>query len=322
MSRKKKDEFIWSALVHIGTRMWNDSPKDLTPSLRFDEGLYRDITQRMRAIGMNMIVLDIGESLVYPSHPELAIEGSWSPDKLHDEVVRLRKLGLEPIPKLNFSATHDIWLGEYSRMLSTPIYYRVCEDVIKDVAEIFGKETRFFHLGYDEEAVSEQTRRLYAAARQGALWWHDFEWFLGKAAATGMRPWIWADSFWRHPEEFAAKVPRSVLLSNWYYGRTFKEEGPFERRYEEVRLKAYKALDKLGYEDIPCATNWLPNYYDTPVNDVNWPMTVEYCLKNVSPEGLKGFMMAPWAFTEEKQRAFWMRGLDLVEASIKSGKRG
>lgn len=322
MSEKKKDEFIWSALVHIGTRMWDDSPETLSMPLRFDEGLYHAITERMCAIGMNMIVLDIGESLTYPSHPELAIKGSWSPDRLHDEVVRLRKLGLEPIPKLNFSATHDAWLGEYSRMLSTSIYYKVCEDVIKDVAEIFGKETRFFHLGYDEEAVSEQPSRLYAAARQGTLWWHDFEWFLGKAAATGMRPWIWADSFWRHPEEFAAKVPRSVLLSNWYYGRTFKEEGPFERRYEEVRLKAYKALDKLGYEDIPCATNWLPNYYDTPVNDVNWPMTVEYCLKNVSPERLKGFMMAPWAFTEEKQRAFWMRALDLVEATIKSGKRG
>jgi hypothetical protein len=270
----------------------------------------------MREIGMNMVILDIGESLVYPSHPELAIKGSWSPDRLHDEVVRLRKMGLEPIPKLNFSSTHDIWLGEYSRMLSTPTYYKVCEDVVRDVAEIFGK-TRFFHLGYDEEAIGEQPKRLYAAARQGSLWWHDLEWFLGVAASTGMRPWIWADSFWKHPEEFAERVPKSVMLSNWYYGRTFKEDGPFERAYEKVRLHAYKALDKLGYDDIPCATNWLPNYYGTPENLVNWPMTVDYCRKNLSSH-LKGFMMAPWAFTVEKERAFWMKALDLVDKSIKS----
>ena len=312
----KESSFIWSALIHVGTRMWGDRPEDLHCNLQFDEGVYHAITERMREIGMNMVILDIGESLVYPSHPELAIKGSWSPDRLHDEVVRLRKMGLEPIPKLNFSSTHDIWLGEYSRMLSTPTYYKVCEDVVRDVAEIFGK-TRFFHLGYDEEAIGEQPKRLYAAARQGSLWWHDLEWFLGLTASTGTRPWIWADSFWRHPEEFAKRVPKSVMLSNWYYGRTFKEEGPFERHYEKVRLHAYKALDKLGYEDVPCATNWLPSYYDTPENLVNWPMTVDYCRKNLSSH-LKGFMMAPWAFTVEKERAFWMKALDLVDKSIKS----
>jgi hypothetical protein len=28
-------------------------------------------------------------------------------------------------------------------------------------------------------------------------------------------------------------------------------------------------------------------------------------------------MMAPWAFTLEKERAFWMKALDLVDASVK-----
>ena len=115
----KDGSFIWSALIHVGTRMWSDRPENLHCDLQFDEGVYHAITERMREIGMNMVILDIGESLVYPSHPELAIKGSWSPDKLHDEVVRLRKMGLEPIPKLNFSSTHDTWLGEYSRMTSS-----------------------------------------------------------------------------------------------------------------------------------------------------------------------------------------------------------
>lgn len=309
-------DFIWSTLVHIGTRMWNDRPQDLKDALDFDEGVYRAITGRMAKIGVNLAVLDIGESLIYPSHPELAIKGSWSPEKMHREVERLRGMGIEPIPKLNFSTTHDTWLGEYSRMVSTPEYYKVCEDVIKDVVEIFGRP-RFMHLGYDEEAIGEQPRMQCAVARQGDLWWHDLTWFLERTAAAGCRPWIWADSFWKHHEEFKAKVPRSVMLSNWYYGRTFKEKGPFERRYEKPRLLAYRELDEAGYEQIPCATNWLPDYYDTPTNEVNFPMTVEYCSRVVSKRLLKGFMMAPWGMTVAAKAGYWDAALDQVEAQIK-----
>ena len=307
-------EFIWSALVHVGTRMWGDAPSDLPETLQFDEQTYRAIVRRMREIGMNQIVLDIGESLVYPSHPELAVKGSWSPERFRDEIERLRGLGLEPIPKLNFSTCHDLWLGEYARMVSTPAYYRVCADIVRDVAEIFGKGLRFFHIGYDEEAIGEQSRYLYAVARQGELWWHDLQWFLDRIGETGARPWMWADSFWNHPEEFQKRIPRTVLLSNWYYGRTFKEKGPFERRYEKVRLLAYAALDHLGYEQVPCATNWLPDYYDTPKNLVNFPMTVDYCRRRISPNLLKGFMMAPWARTQANRRTYWMEALALVDA--------
>ena len=36
-----------------------------------------------------MIVVDLGEGLVYPSHPELSIKGSWTPEKLRTELDRL-----------------------------------------------------------------------------------------------------------------------------------------------------------------------------------------------------------------------------------------
>ena len=64
--------------------------------------------------------VDVGEGLVYPSHPELVIEGSWSPDKLRAEVRRLRAMGVEAVPKLNFSTSHNGWLKQYRRMVSTP----------------------------------------------------------------------------------------------------------------------------------------------------------------------------------------------------------
>ena len=302
---------IRSMLVHLGTRMWSDKPEDNPDVLQFDEGIYRELTMKMPKCGVNMVVLDVGEALVYPSHPELAVKGSWSAEKLHAEVERLRGLGIEPIPKLNFSACHDLWLGEYARMLSTPEYYCVCADVIRDVVDIFGK-SRFFHFGFDEEAIGEQHGLLYAAARQGELLWHDLQWFLDQIGETGLRPWMWADSFWHQPEKFAERVPRGVLLSNWYYGRTFNERVSFERGYQKVRLAAYTALDQLGYEQVPCATNWVPDYYGTEKNLVNYTMTVEYCRRKLTPSRLKGFMISTWASTQEKNRGMLMDALELV----------
>ena len=311
MTGETNSKPIRSVLIHIGTRMWRDDPKDNPDTLQLDETVYREMTEKMPGAGVNMAVLDIGEALVYPTHPELAIKGSWSPEKLHDEVERLRQLGVEPIPKLNFSACHDLWLGDYARMLSTPEYYRVCADVIKDVSEIFGK-CRFFHIGFDEEAIGEQSHLLYAVARQGELWWHDLQWFLDRVGETGARPWMWADSFWHQPEKFSERVPRSVLQSNWYYGRTFDEKGPFERGYEKVRLAAYTALDRLGYEQVPCATNWVPDYYGTEKNLVNYTMTVDYRSRNLTPSLLKGFMFSTWATTQEKNRGLLEEALELV----------
>ena len=40
-----------------------------------------------------MVVMDLGEFLEYPSHPELAVKGSWSADRMRAEVKRLRAMG-------------------------------------------------------------------------------------------------------------------------------------------------------------------------------------------------------------------------------------
>ena len=57
-----------------------------------------------------------------------------------------RELGIELIPKLNFSATHHTWLCEYGQMMSTSIYYKACREIIKEVYEAFD-HPRYFHLG-------------------------------------------------------------------------------------------------------------------------------------------------------------------------------
>ena len=116
---------IKALLLHLGHNMWCDwFPEDIDleivkaevgegrnpfpdTELRSKEELWRQATDYAAKKGVNMIVIDVGEALIYPSHPELAIKGSWSPEKMRDEIRRLNALGLEVIPKLNFSTTHN-----------------------------------------------------------------------------------------------------------------------------------------------------------------------------------------------------------------------
>jgi hypothetical protein len=152
--------FIWGALLHMGTNMWSDvpvkkwgafKPEELqlvcaADHVRFDESVWRTLTGRMKTAGMNLVVIDLGEALQYQSHPELSVKGAWPVDRFRAELARLRAMGLEPIPKLNFSTAHDTWLKEYGRQVSTPVYYKVCADMIREVCAIFDKP-RFFTSG-------------------------------------------------------------------------------------------------------------------------------------------------------------------------------
>jgi len=314
-----KDDFIWAMLLHMGTNMWCDRvPEKWGPlkgedlniickadHLRFDEAVWRRITGRMAEVGMNMVVIDLGEAIRYPSHPELAVKGSWEIDRFRKELDRLRGMGLEPIPKMNFSTSHDVWLKDYERMVSTATYYRVCSDLIRDVYEIFD-HPRFLHLGYDEETAAGQNQYLYAVARQGDLWWHDFLWFVKETEKTGMRPWIWSDSYWRHPDAFLRRMPKSVLQSNWYYFSEFDSAKVTEER--RIWVKAYEDLDKAGFDQVPTGSNW-----DC---DENFAGTVKHCRKVCSPERLKGFMMAPWYFTLPKWEQRNLKAVDLVAEAM------
>ena len=318
----KENEFIWAVLLHMGRNMWSDvpvpfwgpksnritDPKKLTgvcaaDHLRFDENAWRKVVAHAAEKGMNMVVIDIGEGLLLKSHPELAVKGSWEIERFRKELERLRGMGLEPIPKLNFSTCHDTWLKEYHRMVSTPEYYRVCADVIREVWEIFDKP-RLFHLGYDEETAGNQGYYSMAIVRQGELWWHDFLYLSGVVEKLGTRPWIWSDYCWNHPDEFLKRMPRSVLQSNWYYGTAFMDE---KDKHQLTRASSYALLEKGGFDQVPTGSNCY--------NQQNNGLTVPFCRKVVSPERLKGFMTAPWGETKEANVVKHFAAIDQLMAA-------
>jgi len=284
---------IWANLLHLGYNMWSDRemPERDTPYisakpyLRFDEPLWRDLVKQMADQGLNTIVLDLGEGLRYDSHPELAVRGSWTPAKLAEELAYVHELGMQPIPKLNFSACHDAWLGEYARCVSTPKYYAVCRDLIDEVCELFDTPP-YFHLGMDEETAQHQRYYGYVVIRQFDLWWHDLFLLLDAVEKRGVRPWVWSDYVWHHPETFLEKMPKSVLQSNWYYQTAF---GP-----DVERANAYDLLEAHGYDQVPTGSNW--------VSPDNMGMTVDYASGVIAKSRLYGFMQTPWKPTLEEVR--------------------
>ena len=319
MKQAKADELSWALLVHFGTHMWYDVPYDPSRERRgvkgiyggvheshcFDYGVWCDWTQAMARKGVNTLVVDVGEGVVYPSHPELGIKGSWSADRLHGEVERLKKMGLEVLPKLNFSTTHDAWLGEYGHMISTPEYYKVRDDVIGDVVEIFG-HPRLLHLGMDEETAWHQPpgKQNYACLRQGELWWHDVELLFRRVEALGVRPWVWSDYIWHHKEEFLARMPKSVLQSNWYYGSGKIDPSFHKNANERIYTAAFQWLEDAGYDQFPCGSTW--------DRLENFPGIVEWGRTHVPAERLKGFLMTTWVLTVPQQRVEVLKAIDIV----------
>jgi hypothetical protein len=295
----------WAYLAHLSFNMWCDRPTDrwgkaaqyicYKPYMRFDERLWRDLTSAMVDAGINMVVLDLGDGVEYQSHPEIGVEGAWSVTKLRDELSRLRSIGLEPVPKLNFSTAHDAWLGPYGRMVSTDTYYSVVRDLIAEVSTLFSCPVAF-HLGMDEETFAHQAEYQYAVVRQHELWWRDLEAMVHAVSATGTRPWVWSDYAWTKPDVFFAKMPRTVVQSNWYYGDRFDADVP--------ELKLYDDLQAKGYDQMPTGSNW--------GNDVNFGRTVEYCKGRIAPDYLQGFLHAPWMPTLEAERQTHMAAIAQV----------
>ena len=293
-------EMIWSTLLHLGTNMWRDKfapeePDDIhrfrdshvfwCDELRFDIDVFHDITEKLPEMGINTVLIDVGDGVRYDSHPEIGVKGALTPDELKNEVRRLRALGLEPVPKLNFASSHDAWLGEYERMLSTDIYRKVVGDLIHEICEIFEKP-KYVHLGMDEETPQNQLAYGYSVVRAEPLWLQDFYHMVSACEKENARPWIWSDYYYNHKELFANKMPKTVLQSNGHYWALSGPNG--EKGTLAHRYRAFYELAELGFEQVPVTTTWSTTG--------NTRQVMRALADNQLPN-VVGWMSAPWMKT-------------------------
>lgn len=290
-----KNDMIWGYLIHLSANLWGDSEdskayEPYRPQFVTDDEVWKQTVDYLPSQGFNTVVIDLGDGVQYESHPEIAIPGAWSKDKLKAELDRMRSIGLTPLPKLNFSACHDVWMKDYSRMLSTKPYYEFCKDIITEVAELFGNP-ELFHLGLDEEVPELQTHFIYSVCRQGELWWHDAYYLFDLCDKVGARPWVWADLEWIQKEKYLQKMPKSVMQSNWWYRNMDKKE---DGSFLDDRINAYHDLDKAGFDQIPTCSSVFQ--YSSA------ELTLKTLKEDLDPAHLRGYMTAPWFLTTDKHR--------------------
>lgn len=314
--------FSWGALLHLGSNMWSDwSPDGKYPAsaeeeaqmvrdgkLKFqsshlycmrdymsaDMAIWRKQVECCKAEGLNTVFIDIGEAYSYPSHPELWVKGGLDFDAMRAVLDQIRSLGMEPVPKLNFSTGHDQWLREYHYRTSTPEYYRVVADVIRDVCEVFGGP-RLFHIGYDEEIFAACKGRSLCVMRTGGQWWKDVLHCIGEVERNGARAMLWSDNICAVRETYLKRMPKSVLQVPWYYGKDFSAKNlawdkEFEKRQDwKVQRNLAASIAELanaGYDIMPCTSNWSC--------DEAADAMLGYCKANIDPARIKGFFTAPW----------------------------
>ena len=297
-------KFMWAYLIHLSTHMWQDDTaepggtwyagKPYSENNNVHMETWDAMMQYLAECKYNTVLIDVGDAVKYESHPEISAPDAWDKDFLKKKLDEMRALGLTPIPKLNFSCGHMTWLKEYTRMISTPTYYKVCSELIAEVCELFGYP-EYFHIGFDEEVARKQGGREKIIIRGQKLWWHDLFYLASECEKHGARPWMWSDYFWERGNEeiFLKNMTKSILQSNWFYPyfQEWPEDHP--KRYG-FRIKTYEIFDEMGYDQVPTAS--------TVLNNFNPVQTCAFCKERLNPEHLLGIMTAPWFMTTEDNK--------------------
>jgi len=341
------NKMMWSVLLHMEMSFSPQCKRSgEADKWVFDEKVWNEIIDECINCGVNTVVLEVGRGVEFGSHPEIAQPWAWSRQRMKKEVKRCKNLGIELIPKLNFSATHDGWLMEYERLMSTPTYYRVCRDLILEAGEIFDNP-RFIHLGMDEEDAAHAGCTELAVYRHKDLLWHDLQYLFDCVREAGSTPWIWFDPCFNFPEDFYEKIGTDdVVITPWMYNAIRKDHfTPIASRQVYIDYYAkepYKSLNiqyveeepyiiKFNKEAVPCVNK---GYTIVPcVSSINQckynAVDMLECFKdNCDPKKVIGFMTAPWYATIEnhKQKIIndirWFRqGIDEIYYGKEIGEK-
>ncbi len=327
-------DLLVGSLVHLScnTGAENTSVDKLT----FDESLWNDIVTETAKNGQNAMFISLGDGVIFNSHPEIAVDGAWTRQRLRKEIQRLAEMGITLMPKMNFSAMHDNWLGMYSRMLGTPTWYHVCRDLILEVCSIF-RDATYFHVGMDEEyPKSIHSFEKYGVVRQNELIWHDLNFVLECVREGGLTPVMWDgralgdyDGFKKNisPDELVVfqtyyhavkkehwtRIDSNEMYKTYYSTRepykymnlTYVEEDPY---YVNFRENAFKMLDD-GYDcmfGVSC-------YYNNPYNTED---TVEMYSEKAPRKQTKGYFTLPWYRTLPEHREAWLKSIRDLSAAI------
>ena len=287
-----KRDLMWTYFIRISAHIVDDpttKPWGLylepgwTEEIDTEEPAWDEIIRFLPSQGINTVLIDINDGVRFDSHPEIAAPNAWSREKLKQKLADIRALGMTPIPKINFSASHTAWMRSYRRLTSSPAYYELCRDLINETCELFDHPA-YFHLGMDEEYPNNQKHLECMIVRGEQLFWHDWYFLFDCVEKNGARPWVWSDYAWKFPDLFVKHMPKSVVQSNWFYFRMY--EGFSDPPGWEKCFNCFQRLEELGYDQVPTSSTWN--------NSKSTEQVVAHGKAIIDESRLYGFATAAW----------------------------
>jgi hypothetical protein len=196
----------------------------------FDLAVALDLLPIMASQGMNTLIVDIEDGVEYTSHPEMKRSYSVPIEQMRILADGARGLGMDVIPKLNFSKSgrnlHDMWMKPHwdhvSWLKDMDQYYAVAKDVIAELTEVM-EPARFFHIGMDEDH--------YRSVEQYV---DTIETLRSMVAGLGLRTVVWNDSCHYMKTKIAQvhadkcrtaeeHISKDIVHILWDYGRAHPE---------------------------------------------------------------------------------------------------
>jgi len=264
---------IRGLLIHVThyDPIWYKVKEEEKP---FDADVAIEVIEAAAEGGLNLLVVDCADGVKYASHPELERHYTVPMETLRPVIARAGELGLELVPKLNFSQSryhhHNDWFRPHHELFDSDEYWKLAFEIVDELIEEM-KPPRFFHIGMDED--HDRSHRQYNAAIWRA---HD------ELKSRGLRTVIWNDSVCKdHPRaehhaeksmQAEADIPKDLVEVVWNYSRPAPEDverlialgfevwgGP-GRDTEQVRAWRDDIL-RLGGKGL-LLTRWVPMVAD------------------------------------------------------------
>jgi len=240
--------------LNIGHNMWFDKFAQYNMGeyynqerdyLYFDRFAWDKIVNELPNLGVNCVVVDLAEGVKYDCAPELAVKGSLEKAEVKEMLAALKSKGIMAIPKLDFSAAHDAWLGDYSKMPDTDEYREFVKTLIKEVCDLFDKP-EYLHLGMADETNEYQINYGLSIVRGPKSFWRDAYAMFDACREKGVKPIISGEYYYREPIVFTKMIPDDVVIAAPYIeqwgGRIALSEDEFGR---DPRTELQKKLEKL-----------------------------------------------------------------------------
>jgi hypothetical protein len=212
MSEQLKWRGMLIHLTHYDPRWWEQKSRER----RFNRATTRAVIRATADTGMNLLIIDVADAVLYRSLPHLRKRYSVPMTELTELVEFAREAGLEVVPKLNFARSprhrHSHWLDPEQSQPDSPTFWKQGLAAVDEVLDATG--ATMLHVGMDEDDT-----RSPDEYRKATLRLHR------ELTRRKIRMLMWAEvghETWRPQQRWKEiptlrELPRDVILMPWSY---------------------------------------------------------------------------------------------------------